>query len=75
MSVHKATYLSLGYTAVKREQVKSITKLFLHCLWNLLKIHSEDYYDVHEFIGRSKALPLHAMEALGWRGEISPTHY
>jgi hypothetical protein len=24
--------------------------------------------------GKSKAVPLHAMEALGWRGNIAPTH-
>jgi hypothetical protein len=24
---------------------------------------------------KGKAVPLHAMEALGWRGDIAPTHY
>jgi hypothetical protein len=38
--------------------------------------HTDTYHDVgfYGLVKKKKAVPLHAMEALGGRGDIAPTH-
>jgi hypothetical protein len=39
-----------------------------------IKCNGQEFYIDLDIVSKSKAVPLHAMEALGGRGGIAPTH-